>query len=246
MQVTELKRIEELDFFYWWFVARHELATLLLKGYLSDRDNLVLDIGCGTGVFLKELSKLKDMQIYGLDISSYAIESSLKKGFNKLYLENATKTHFVDHYFDFITGLDIFEHIEDDTKAFSECFRILKDKGRMLLTVPAFGFLWSEHDVAFGHKRRYKIPDLKKKLALAGFKIEKITYCMFFVFLPISILRICQNYLVKSDIPHATLPTLPKCINYFLLSLLRIENLLIRAGFNFPFGVSIVCIAGKG
>jgi SAM-dependent methyltransferase len=154
---------------------------------------------------------------------------------------------FSPELFDLVTALDIFEHIEDDKKAFSESRRVLKKKGTLLLTVPANSCLWSHHDIALSHKRRYALSELKRKLVLSGFKIERISYCIFFLFLPIFLFRMVQKiYFEVSLFPPKTVYLIfPKFINTVFLWLCELENLLIKIGVNFPFGVSIVCVATK-
>jgi SAM-dependent methyltransferase len=236
--------MKDLEDFYWWFVARRNLVTLLLKRCLPKYSPLkILDIGCGTGRLLGELSHFG--QASGVDISSYAVELCHNRGFSEARQGDVLNLQFASESFDIICALDVFEHIVNDKKAFDEAYRILKNKGTFLLTVPANRLLWSCHDIALEHKRRYSLAELRHKLTSAGFKIQRISYCIFGLFFPIFIFRIMQNIFSKPIVPKTTLIVFPTVINAILLSILRIENLLINKGINFPLGVSIVCVATK-
>ena len=153
--------------------------------------------------------------------------------------------HFAPLSFDIVTALDILEHIQDDKNALLEIFRVLRHNGILVITVPANRFLWGSFDITMAHKRRYSLPELNNKLTSANFKIKKISYFSFSVFLPTAILRIMQNSFLKPCVPKTPLVILPKLENKILLFIMKSENLLINKGFNFPFGVDIVCVATK-
>ncbi|MCM8795546.1 MAG: class I SAM-dependent methyltransferase [Candidatus Omnitrophica bacterium] len=241
MRDCEIERIDKLENFYWWFIARRELAISLLRKYIKKLNLRILDVGCGTGMFMKELVRFG--KVVGVDKSYYSIQLCHKKGFNSVYQEDISNMHFPSETFDLVTALDVLEHIEDDERAISEIFRVLKNNGIFLLTVPANNSLWSYHDIALNHKRRYTFSELKDKLISIGFEVKRISYCIFFLFLPIFIFRMFQRYFLH--IHHTTLITFPKLINFLLLLTLRLENTLLKKGIDFPFGVSLVCVARK-
>jgi SAM-dependent methyltransferase len=143
-----------------------------------------------------------------------------------------------------ITALDVLEHIDNDLAAMQELYRICKPGGRLLVTVPAYGFLWSEHDEALHHRRRYAAYELRNKLTLAGFQIERCSYFIMLLFLPILIIRVIQGIFKHSTSPRTSHIQLPKIINQTLIWLLAIEKWLVRY-INLPLGVSIVCLAQK-
>ena len=78
--------------------------------------------------------------------------------------------------FDWVLALDVLEHLKDDAGALAEAARLLKPGGRLVLTVPAWPGLWSEHDVALGHHRRYRRADLVRRVRSAGLEVERTTY----------------------------------------------------------------------
>ena len=113
-----------------------------------------------------------------------------------------------------------------------------------MITVPAYGFLWSEHDEALHHRRRYAASELRNKLTNAGFEVERITYYITFLFLPILFVRFVQSISKKSVRAKTSHIILPGWLNSLLIAILGFERVLLRR-MNFPFGVSIVCLARK-
>ncbi len=228
---------------YWWFVARRKLVVSLLKSYLKQvPDNRLLDIGCGTGNNLIEFNKLG--QAMGLDNSQEAIDFCKQRGLTNVVNQDAEKISLEKESFDAITMLDVMEHVQDDMALLKNCYELCAKDGFLLITVPAYGFLWSEHDEALHHKRRYTASELRNKLNVANFKIIKISYVITSLFFPIFFLRFWQNMFKKSVYPQTSIILLPKLINDLIIKILDIENFLVKK-INFPIGTSIVCVATK-
>ncbi|MBL8148291.1 MAG: methyltransferase domain-containing protein, partial [Blastocatellia bacterium] len=143
-----------------------------------------------------------------------------------------------------ITALDVLEHVDDDLAAMSELYRVCKPGGMLLVTVPAYGFLWSEHDEALHHRRRYAAHELRNKLLLSGFEIERCSYFITLLFFPILFIRIVQGIFKHSTHPKTSHIHLPEIFNQMLITLLAFEQWLYNY-INLPFGVSIVCVARK-
>jgi 2-polyprenyl-3-methyl-5-hydroxy-6-metoxy-1,4-benzoquinol methylase len=243
MYKQEYKNMFALEDTYWWFVARRKMVINLLRQYVKNRENIsILDIGCGTGNNLIELSKLG--QAIGLDDSQEAIDFCRQRGLYDVVKQNAEEINLSDNSFNVITMLDVLEHVQDDNKVLNNCYNLCKKDGLMLITVPAYGFLWSEHDEALQHKRRYTASELRNKLILANFKIIKLSYTITSLFFPIFFIRLWQSIFKDSTHPQTSIVLLPKLINNFIIKILDFENSLLRF-INYPIGVSIVCLATK-
>jgi SAM-dependent methyltransferase len=141
-----------------------------------------------------------------------------------------------------IIALDVLEHIDNDMNAIRELYQVLRKRGILILTVPAFNFLWGTQDVVTGHKRRYSKKEITNKLREVGFDILKSSYFNFFLFFPILIAR-RMIHLLGLKIESENEINFP-LINFFLKVIFSLELYALEY-FSFPFGVSILCIAKK-
>jgi ubiquinone/menaquinone biosynthesis C-methylase UbiE len=242
MNESEYEELYRLESFYWWFVARRKLVHDIVRDCECPKDAMLLDVGCGTGLNYSMLSQFGS--VWGTDRSSHALEFSRRRGINTLNQSDAEDLQFSDNTFDLSTALDVLEHVDDDLRGISEIFRVLKPGGWLVVTVPAYGFLWSEHDEALHHRRRYTAHELRNKITNAGFNVERSTYFITTLFFPIFLIRFAKNLTRKSVRAKTSHVILPKWANSLLIKILDLERLYLRFS-NLPFGVSIVCIARK-
>lgn len=247
MKHEEYERMYRFEDRYWWFIARrHLIISLLEQQYARDGQLQILDIGCGTGAMLDELRPFGP--VVGADFSPEALEFCVTRGAPAaLARADARRLPFADGAFDVVTAMDIIEHIDDDKAAASEIFRVLKPGGRLFVTVPAFPSLWSEHDEALHHHRRYTAPRLKDLFQRVGLRVSKISYTVTTLFSPIWAYRQISNLLPKKRTAgekKANLVPFSEPVNQALLSLSQWETRLVQTA-NLPFGVSVVCVAEK-
>lgn len=243
METTEYEEMYKLEGFYWWFVARRRLLESIAKDVASELvDPAMLDVGCGTGMNYEVLSQFGET--FCSDLSEAAVTYSRARGVPLLIRSSAERLAFTAERFDVVTALDVLEHLDDDVAALQELKRVMKEGGLLVITVPAYGFLWSEHDEALHHRRRYAAYELRNKLARAGFEVERITFYITLLFFPILAMRVLQNIFKRSIQPKTSHIILPKWLNGLLIAILGLERRLLRL-INFPFGVSLVCLARK-
>jgi SAM-dependent methyltransferase len=143
---------------------------------------------------------------------------------------------FASGAFNIVTALDVLEHTDDDLNCLREIHRITRERGLVLITVPAYGFLWSEHDEALKHRRRYTAHELRNKLAITGFEIVRTSYFISTMFFPILAFRIWRGLRNDSTHPRTSHYVLPNSINAALISLLALERKIFRK-INLPIGV---------
>ena len=238
------KTFFELEDKHWWFISRREIVLELVGRFLKKEDNNeILDIGCGTGIILKYLQQFG--MVYGLDSSPIAVKYSNMRVNGAVKLGSLTDSvPFSENQFDLVMLLDVIEHIDDDEIALRKAYDLLKEKGIIICTVPAYKFLWSGHDDAQQHKRRYIRSELKTKIINAGFEIKKLSYYNTFLLLPIVLIRLIQNLTSKKE-PSLNDYIPPEPLNGLLEFIFSSEKHFLRK-MNFPFGVSIVAVAEKG
>ncbi|MCS7223569.1 MAG: class I SAM-dependent methyltransferase [Armatimonadetes bacterium] len=244
MRKSEIEKMARLEKTYWWFVGRRFLIQLLLSryGYRLPSQSLILDIGCGSGGNLPLLSRWG--KVVGLDPSPTALRWARQKKIGFLVLGDGHHLPFQDRSFDLVTLLDVLEHMDDDRRGLKEVWRVLKPQGILILTVPAFMSLWSGHDIALGHRRRYLLKPLSNLLQECGFQNRLIRYCIIGVFPAVYIFRKVQKYLGAGKEATTALIELPDFLNRLLIQILKVEALLLEV-LKAPFGVSIVAVCQK-
>jgi len=146
-----------------------------------------------------------------------------------------------------VTAMDIVEHIDDDKAAMMEIRRVLRPGGRLFMTVPAYQSMWSEHDEALHHYRRYTSPSVRDLARRTGLEVERLSYTVTSLLPAAWAYRQCSNRLRKprSDgEKRADLVTVSPGANAALLQILRWENTVLQR-VAFPFGLTVFCVAGK-
>jgi hypothetical protein len=134
---------------------------------------------------------------------------------------------------------DVLEHIEEDSETLIALKKLLTKDGCILITVPAYQWLWSKHDEILHHKRRYSLHELSKKIMAANLQKVKISYFNTILFPLVAIIRIKDRLLGRETSSGTAIPFAP--VNKFLRFLFGSESCWLQY-FNFPFGVSLLCI----
>jgi SAM-dependent methyltransferase len=233
----------EVEQTHWWHIGRRRILAGFVSDLCSgvtDRRARILDVGCGTGANLLMLSQFGDAE--GVDLSEDALAFCRERGLEKVKLGAAEKLPYDDGTFDLVTALDVVEHLDDDLAGLREMQRVLRPGGRVLLFVPTFMFLWGLQDDVSNHRRRYRLPELRRVLEQAGFEIERTTYANITFFLPILLARKLMRVTgIKAESENNINVS---ALNGVLGSLLGAESVVLRF-MDIPFGVSGLCVARK-
>ena len=183
--------------------------------------------------------------MWGADISEDALAFCRQRGHEHLQCCPAERLGFEDATFDVAVCCDVLEHLDNDALAFAEVLRVLKPGGVAIITVPAYPFLWSEHDEALSHRRRYTKAELRTRLQESGARLVKLTYAVSFVFPAIVAIRLLARLrLRRMGTPHTQVGRLPRWANRLLLALSEVENRLVLSC-GCPCGTSLVAVAAK-
>lgn len=246
MEQTEYNKMEYFEKFYWWHKGKLFMVNTLIDLFLSSKKGSmnILEIGCGTGETLKTLEKWGN--VYGIDMSKEAIDFCKTKGFKNVVLGDINEMDISEYKnkFDLIVTLDVLEHIQDDVSTLKRMRTMLKDNGYILINVPAYKFLWSDHDEALHHKRRYHSLELTQKVKDAGFTVLKKTHFVFTTFIPIAMFKFLSNFFRRTAYPKDSYVMLPNIINDMLSKILYVEALAIRK-ISLPFGTTLCVVAKK-
>lgn len=237
------KKYHDVETDHWWFKSRRKYLLDLLKN--APKDSKILDVGCSSGIFLKDLEALgfKTENLYGIDISDSAIINCKANGIQNSFVMDAQDITLIET-FDIIIASDCLEHLEDDKKALKNWKSLLKIGGTMYVFVPAFMSLWSYHDTINMHYKRYTNEELKSKLLAENLAIVKASYWNFLLFLPVYTFRKLSSILNKNKKGEGDISIGNSFVNSSLLHLIILENKLLKA-IDFPFGVSTFCIAKR-
>ena len=241
MRTDEYARMYRLEDHHWWFVARRRLATRLLRRYLrAPRPSLVLDLGCGTGAVSRDLAGW--MRVVGVDQSDLALGHCRTRGLTRLVQATVECLPLGTATVDAVVALDVFEHVAADARAFAEAARVLKPGGLLVLSVPAFQSLWSAHDVALMHKRRYRLPQVRRSLLAAGLVVERASYALWLLFPAFVASRVCARF--RTGGASSEIPDVPLWMNRALVALQDAEGFL-ASRLRLPWGSSVVAVGRK-
>ena len=232
---------------HWWFVGRRALVRQLVRRVTAGRKACILEIGCSGGPLLQQLRSDGYENLTGIDISAEAIAICAQRGVPNTFVMDAQHLSYPSESFDVITASDVLEHLADAPTALREWHRTLRPGGALVVFVPAFMFLWSEHDVANQHKHRYRATELKAALENTGFTVERRGYWNFLLFVPAAMVRMLKNVLARPGraTGQGDLKKTSNAVNAILQFVLNLENRILLAGWNFPFGISAWAIARK-
>jgi SAM-dependent methyltransferase len=240
--------IYETELTHWWARARrHIIASSLRQFSPADRPLKVADVGCGMGSTFGMLSEFG--WVVGVDASPTALSFSKDRGHPLLVAGGLPVLPFPDGVFDIVCALDVIEHLDDDYAAVGELWRICKPGGLLMITVPAYQWLWSDHDDVNEHRRRYTRPRLRATLNQVPADYLKLSYINTFLAPPVMLVRFLKRLLRKSKKDSSTLKSdvypVPKVANEILQAVFASEAVWLRYG-SLPFGISVLCVARKG
>lgn len=230
MDIRDIQSGNQSDHF--WFRARREFLQSFLNKYDDGRNQRkILVLGAGAGDDISAFQHLGEFTLSDLDPK--VIEYLKGQGFENSVEEDARNLSFDDHSFDWVLAFDMIEHVDRDQDVVNEIHRVLKPGGKAFITVPAYQFLFSGHDVALGHERRYTGAKLKK--LISKFHIDDFGFWNSFM-LPLVTLKRAASSKSEPKIDNTQLPGL---VDKLFYSILAFENSLFRKGVRLPVGVSI-------
>ena len=244
MEQVEYEKMGEFERHYWWHRGKLNLIETMFNKYLGGSDLKSIEMGCGTGEVMDLAQKWGG--ITGVEISESAIEYCRGRGFNNLVLGDITRlsNDVLGTGYDLALSMDVLEHVQDDVVAMRKIHEILKPGGYFFVSVPAYKFLWSNHDEALHHKRRYHSLEIKEKLKDSGFEVLQSTHFVALLFFPIAFVRLMSNFVRRSAYPKSSYVKVPNFLNNLFILILKFEAHLTRF-MNLPLGTTLFVVARK-
>jgi len=246
MNTEQQQRYYDLGRSYWWLAGKYRVINDAVKRMFRPEKARpkVLDLGCGPGNLLDLIAAQGDT--FGSDFSADALGFCYQRGYHRLFRADFHSLPIRGESFDLVTCIDVLEHLQDDRRAFKELGRILRPSGLLVVSVPAFQFLWGDHDTIYGHHRRYRTGEVRERLEAVGLEVLKLTYFEPLFVAPLWLYRNWKKVTVRTGELHERddFIKLFAPVNTVLAHLIAAERFPLRY-FNFPFGVTILAVARK-
>ena len=244
MRQDEYRLMHAQELKHWWFRGRRRVLVDLLAR-VSDRGAgalRILDYGCGTGGNSAAYAPLG--RVIGIEPDTVAVRLAHERGHAHYCCGSGTDLPFPRAAFDAVLASDVLEHIQDDRQAVSEIARVLRPGGAAIISVPAHQWLFSRHDVALHHFRRYSKAGLRELLENGGLRVRRLSYWNAALFPGICLHRLIEK---SRPIVHAhsdTTTSPPWLINETLAGLLAAEARILRHAV-LPWGVSLIAVGER-
>jgi SAM-dependent methyltransferase len=245
MQEIMFRLHQEHQARHWWYTARREIVLAALRRSIrrdaAARPPLRLaDIGCGPGGIVPWLGEFGTA--FGVDPSAEAIAYARTTGVDVRRGGLPDELDLAgEDPLDAVLLLDVLEHVDEDELALRRIHSLLRPGGTLIMTVPAFPFLWSSHDVVNEHRRRYTRSGLRRKLSAAGFRIDELSYCNTVLFPAVAAARLGRR-LLPTRPARPDVGSVPEPFNRVLHHLFAAERHILSV-VPLPFGVSLVAAA---
>jgi len=245
MNESEYVTMYEVEDTHWWYVSLHDLILRYIPS--NKRPLKILDAGCGTGGLLQLLSAFGTVQ--GCDTSETALRCCHERGLTAVVQADLNTMTLEPDCYDVITSIDVLYHanIGDERAVLKKMYAALKPGGLFVFQVPAYEWLRSDHDRAVHTRKRYLRSEVVAMLSESGFSIDKATYRVGLLLLPIALIRLRQRFFRRDKgrtNPVSDVKQSPAWVNAAFRAVMEIENQLLRWT-SLPAGISVFAVARK-
>lgn len=241
MERQTYERMRDLQRDHWWFAARREILAGEIDRLPLPSAARILEAGCGPGGNLEMLGRFGTVCAVEPDAESRAFAAAnnpvdAREGYLPDRLPDFGEP------FDMVAAFDVIEHVDDDAASVAALGSLLRPGGFFIATVPANAWMWSDHDAAHHHKRRYRLDEFRRLFEQAGLRVRRASHFNSLLFPPIAAVRLAKKAVGQDGGGDDAMP--PPILNAALKSVFGTERALLRA-VDLPFGVSILLVAER-
>lgn len=218
---------------HWYYKSKAAALSHYLQGAHFSR---ILDVGAGSGFFSRHLLATTDAAEALCVDPNYAREWAEQVDAKPVRFRRTAE----DYPADLVLLMDVLEHVDDDVALLRQYIDALPSGTKVMITVPAFQFLWSGHDVFLEHRRRYTIATLRRAVEQSGLKIERASYAFGLLFPLVALIRWLKGAGVE---PRSDLKVHHPLVNGVLSAICALERPFFA--YNKWLGLSVFCLAEK-
>jgi SAM-dependent methyltransferase len=225
---------------HWWYRGRRNVLERVIADLHLPARARILDAGCGSGRNMVELAR--HGTVTGVELSEASVRLARERGAGEVVEGSVLEMPFEADSFEMAASLDVIEHLEDDLAALRELRRVVAPGGSLLVTVPAYQWLWSGHDEINHHFRRYTRRSLQRAGEQAGWQQVRTTYFNSLLLPAAIMLRVLDRFSRKTTESSLDLWVPPEPLNWLLERPLSLEAALIGRGGRIPAGLSLLAV----
>jgi SAM-dependent methyltransferase len=225
---------------HWWYQGRRHVLERAIARLGLPAHAQILDAGCGSGRNMVELARLGI--VTGVELSHTSVRLARERDAGEVVEGSVMDMPFEEASFDLAVSLDVIEHLQDDIGALRELRRVTRPGGALLVTVPAYQWLWSGHDEINHHHRRYNRRTLLAAARDGGWELESFTNFSSLT-LPVAILlRALERFMPSTTKSSLDLWVPPAPLNWALRQPLNLEAAVVGRGGSIPAGLSLLAV----
>jgi SAM-dependent methyltransferase len=227
---------------HWWYRGRRRIVRAVLSRLDVPEQAELLDAGCGAGTTMDDLARYGC--VHGVELNPLGVKAALERGHADVRQARVEELPYEDDFFHVVACLDVIEHTPDDVRSLAELLRVTRPGGAAIVTVPAYPRLWSSHDVANEHYRRYTRRSLRRAAWTAGWGLEYDTNFNSFYLAPAAVVRLALRGDPEKE-RRSELALTPRSLDRLLEWPLRVEAAILRMGGTLPAGLSLLAVLRK-
>ncbi len=225
---------------HWWYRGRRTVLERVIAQLRLPARARILDAGCGSGRNMIDLAR--HGTVTGIELSETSVTLARERNSGEVIEGSVLEMPFPADSFELAASLDVIEHLQDDLLALRELRRVVAPGGALLVTVPAYQWLWSGHDEINHHHRRYTRSSLLHVARQAGWEPVRTTYFNSLLLPAAIVLRVLDRFSSKTTESSLDLWVPPPAVNWLLERPLALEAALIGRGGQIPAGLSLLAV----